>query len=168
MFAVLIWAAIEDVRTRRIRNTLTLTLALAGIAQSFWMVGTVSPVGSILGLLVGFSLGLSLFLLGGMGGGDVKLLAAVGAWMGPWGVLYTMVGAAIVALVIVLFNATRDGQLASLFRSAAVLVSRSIYARPTNPRQAFEVGMAHVSVGRPLPYAVPVLAASLAVAIIGV
>jgi len=59
MFAVLVWAAIEDVRTRRIRNTLTLTLALAGIAQSFWLVGTVSPVGSVLGLLVGFTLGRS-------------------------------------------------------------------------------------------------------------
>jgi prepilin peptidase CpaA len=164
LFAALTWAAIEDVRTRRIRNVLTVSLALAGIAQSFWTAGTVEPSASVLGLVVGFLLGLSLFLLGGMGGGDVKLLAAVGAWMGPWGVMCTVLGAAVVALVLVLVFAIRNGQLSRLLRSSALLATRSLSVRELGVGHVVEASRAHVSIGRPLPYAVPVLAAALVVA----
>src|SRR4051812_43040520 len=87
LLALLTWAAVGDIRTRRIPNTLTFAMALSGILQSFFAIHTVAPTHSLLGFLTGFGLSFMLFLLGAVGGGDVKLLAGVGAWLGPQRVL---------------------------------------------------------------------------------
>lgn len=76
-------AAVSDFRTRRVPNWLTLPAAIGGIvfhtfAAQGWGITT-----SLAGLAVGFALLLVPFLLGGGGMGDVKLLAALGAWLGP-------------------------------------------------------------------------------------
>ncbi len=157
LMIALVWAAFVDVRTRRIRNELTLALVVTGFLQSFSTVGTTTPMGSGVGLLVGFGIGLAMLLLGGMGGGDVKLLAGVGAWMGPWGVTYTVLGAAIVGMIFVLVNATRDGTLKRLLSSTMLLVANTMQIGQIGVMEAVESSRAHVSVGRPLPYAVPVL-----------
>src|ERR1700749_3638515 len=83
MFVMLVWAAISDWRTRTIRNWLTLALAASGIFNSFVTAGAISPSDAGLGLLVGFAIPFVLFLMGALGGGDVKLLAGIGAWLGP-------------------------------------------------------------------------------------
>src|SRR5881628_1637853 len=84
LLAMLTWAAVEDFRSRRIRNWLTFSMVLTGIEQSFIGPSPVTPGHALLGWLVGASLPLVLFVLGAVGGGDVKLLAGVGAWLGPW------------------------------------------------------------------------------------
>ena len=61
--ALLIWAAIEDLHSRRIPNWLTFTLVLSGIAQSFTHGGLVSPGLSMGGFGVGFALPFVLFVL---------------------------------------------------------------------------------------------------------
>ena len=58
--AALLWAAVEDLRTREIRNWLTFSLLLTGLVQSFMPGRTVSPGESALGLLAGFALPLLL------------------------------------------------------------------------------------------------------------
>jgi prepilin peptidase CpaA len=85
MLAVLVVAAVAavfDVRARRIPNVLT--FGSAGIALVFAAAteGTTSLGLSIGGWLVGATLFFPFFALGGMGAGDVKLLAALGAWFG--------------------------------------------------------------------------------------
>jgi prepilin peptidase CpaA len=62
-------------------------------------------VGGLLGALLAFGLALPFFLVGGLGGGDAKLLAAVGAFLGPrdiWFALFvmSMVGGVMAILVI--------------------------------------------------------------------
>jgi prepilin peptidase CpaA len=76
-------ATVWDIHSRRIPNWLVLPFLLAGILVST-LIGGWSGLGhSLLGVVVAsLILGL-LYWLGGMGMGDVKLCAAIGAWVGP-------------------------------------------------------------------------------------
>jgi prepilin peptidase CpaA len=76
-------AVVWDVRTRRIPNLLTLGGALAGLALHTSTLGLPGVWHSFSGWLVGCALFFPFFALGGMGAGDVKFLAAMGAWLGP-------------------------------------------------------------------------------------
>jgi prepilin peptidase CpaA len=82
--AIMVIAAIGDLRTRRIPNKMVAVLALAGIAYSVArapvMTGLFQAGG---GLFAGLACWLPFYLLGWLGAGDVKLYAAAGAWLGP-------------------------------------------------------------------------------------
>lgn len=79
----LFFAAAIDLRSQRIPNALTIPLALAALALHALTQGPSGLWFSLSGLGLGLGLMLAPFLFGVMGGGDVKLLAAVGAWLGP-------------------------------------------------------------------------------------
>lgn len=163
LLLMLTWAAIQDLRTRRIRNWLTFSIILTGIAQSLIGHGIVSPAGSLLGLLVGFVLPLALFALGAVGGGDVKLLAGVGAWLGPWAAFEVFCAEAVIGMVIVLAQAVAQGRLRVLSRNSAVLALNLVHVNQVGLQHATATGKSCRSIDKPLPYAVPVL---LAVAIL--
>lgn len=79
-------ASVEDLRRRTIPNWLTLAGAIAGLvfaASLGWRSLGVAFAGGV----VGFLLFLPVHLCGGMGGGDVKLMAAFGTLLGPTGIL---------------------------------------------------------------------------------
>jgi prepilin peptidase CpaA len=76
-------AAAIDLRTRRVPNVLTASLAAGGFVFASTRIGPIGPVAALAGILVGLLLMLPGHLLGATGGGDVKLLAATGAWLGP-------------------------------------------------------------------------------------
>lgn len=75
-------AAATDLHSRRIPNWLTVPMALAGVAFHVLAPTGIGLGASLLGLAVGFSLLLVPYVIGGGGAGDVKLLAALGAWLG--------------------------------------------------------------------------------------
>lgn len=75
-------AAWWDIRHRRIPNWLTLSGLAIGLALRT-PAGLGSVTMGIIGAFLAFALALPLFAVGGLGGGDVKLLAAVGAFLGP-------------------------------------------------------------------------------------
>lgn len=104
-------ACISDLRTRRIPNVLTFTAA--GLALVFHVVtGGWSAAGtSLAGLLVGGALFFPMFALRGMGAGDVKLLAAVGAWIGPGQIVFVALATSIVGGLIGLVVAIGHGYL---------------------------------------------------------
>jgi prepilin peptidase CpaA len=81
-------AAVVDIRFRRIPNLLTFGTALAAFVYFTITAGWHGLVLSAAGWAIGIALFLPMFLLRGMGAGDVKLLGAVGAWLGPMGALY--------------------------------------------------------------------------------
>ena len=164
MLGLLTWAAAVDVRERRIPNWLTFSLMLAGLGQSFTWARTVGPADAFLGLLTGFGLTFALFALGAVGGGDVKLLAGIGAWLGPLPVLIIFAAEAIIGMVIVLVQAGVRGRLTQLFRNSTVIAMSFAQAGEHGLENAAETGRAcSGTTGRHLPYAVPVLLATLAV-----
>ena len=72
-----------DLRTRRIPNVLTFGAAGAGLAFHAFFSGS-GALTALAGWLTGVLLFSPLFLLRGMGAGDLKLLGALGAWLGPF------------------------------------------------------------------------------------
>lgn len=82
VFALAI-ATIWDLRSRRIPNWLVFPFLLAGIVVSAATRGWSGVGQSLLGVLLAALLLGVLHWLGGMGMGDVKLCAAIGAWIGP-------------------------------------------------------------------------------------
>ncbi len=87
-FLLALWISWGDIKTRRIPNYLTLGTALAGLAYNLAVSGWGGLVDGGLGLLLGFGFLILPYLSGGMGAGDVKALAALGAWLGPMGTFY--------------------------------------------------------------------------------
>src|SRR5262249_11682462 len=76
-------AAAIDIRDRRIPNWLSLSGVVGGVSLNSFTGGLDGLVLSLTGVVAGFLLLFFAYLLWGMGAGDVKLLAAVGAFLGP-------------------------------------------------------------------------------------
>jgi len=81
LLVVLIAAGI-DFRRFRVPNALTFPLCFSGLLFHAWRGGLAGLQFSAGGMLVGFLVLLLFYVLGVMGAGDVKLMAAVGAWVG--------------------------------------------------------------------------------------
>jgi len=124
--------AFIDIRTRRIPNVLTFGGAFAGLLYWAWASGWSGLGVSAAGWVVGVALFLPLFLLRGMGGGDVKLLGAVGAWLGPVAVLVSALYATIAGAALALVVGARHRYLGTAFRNLWALfgVWRTAGVRP--------------------------------------
>ncbi len=108
---VLVVATVSDIRSRRIPNWLVFPFLVAGIVVSTATHGWSGLGHSLLGVLLAAVLLGFLYWLGGMGMGDVKLCAAIGAWIGPSQLLVALVVMGIAGGVIALIWAACGGFL---------------------------------------------------------
>jgi prepilin peptidase CpaA len=120
---------------------------------------SVSPAQAWLGMLAGFALPFAMFVMGAIRGGDVKLLAGIGAWIGPVPAFEVFIVEAVVGLVIVLVQCAMQGKLLALFRNSTVLAINLVNVSYLGVKHVSETGQQFRSIDRPLPYAVPVLIA---------
>jgi prepilin peptidase CpaA len=83
IIAFMVAVAICDLRSRKIPKILTVSGFFVGLIFQWFNGNALSALGTA---LLGFVVGLALFLLGAIGGGDVKLICALGAMLGfaPW------------------------------------------------------------------------------------
>lgn len=97
-----------DLRYRRIPNWLNLSAICLGLAVNILLFELHGFVLALLGVGCSLLVYVPLYLLRGMGAGDVKLMAAIGAIVGPWNwfciFLFTAVLGGIVSLLYVLFR----------------------------------------------------------------
>jgi len=97
-------AAAIDLRTRRVPNMLTGATAVVGVALALTGAGRIGVVAALAGCVIGFVVMLPGYLFGATGGGDVKLLAALGTLLGPERVLVAIfvmaIGGGVIALAI--------------------------------------------------------------------
>ena len=101
-------ACVWDLRTRRIPNALTFGSSLLALGVSLLVSGLPGLGYAMAGWSVGLAIFLPFFLLGGMGAGDVKLLAALGAWLGPvtvfWLAVYAALAGGLLAVALTLYS----------------------------------------------------------------
>jgi prepilin peptidase CpaA len=110
-----------DVRTRKIPNLLTGPALLLGLAVHWAVLGLPDAGNAALGALVAGALLLPGWLMGWMAAGDVKLVAAVGAWLGYPQSLMMVLLSLMAGGVLALVEAARRGVLVQSIRGAALL-----------------------------------------------
>jgi prepilin peptidase CpaA len=150
-------ACVTDVQSRRIPNVLTFGAAGVALAAHAFGGGFEGVLRSAGGWALGTLLFLPFFALGGMGAGDVKLLAALGAWLGPreifWVAIYASMAGGVLAVVVALAK----GYLATALRNLRNLVT---YWALVGPRPVPGVTLEESKAPR-LAYAIPIFAGTV-------
>ena len=107
---LLLIATVCDFRTREIPDWISVAIALLAIvASSAGWLGIGFPL-IIAGGALGFLVGYSLFRFAQLGGGDAKLIAALGLLVGPVGLLIVLFGMAIAGGILSLIAIWRKEQ----------------------------------------------------------
>ena len=160
-------AAVIDGWKLKVPNWLTFPFVLSGLAYHFITHGTGGLVASLLGC--GFGLGLLLipYIIGGMGAGDVKLFAGVGAWMGAsvtFGafLISTVVGG-VLAVAMVGYRGLRARDWGVVFKhlDRFKMVATEIVTTP-NPNHLAELAAARKPTAMLLPYGIPLAIGTVA------
>lgn len=148
LLIVLAICFITDVRERKIYNKILLPALLLAIGWNTIQEGWNGFGSSLLGMAAGFLLLLIPYLMKGMGAGDVKLLAVIGALKGTTFVLMTavymaVIGAAI-AVILIGWRLIRSRQLLKLFyRNSLMNYGMKIaLIRSFSSKEAFPYGVA--------------------------
>ena len=154
LFVLLCTAAVSDWRFFRIPNWLTLGGALFAfvygtLAARTPVAGATDALG---GLGTGFAIMLPLYVMGVMGAGDVKLMAMVGAFLGPYqtllAVLFIFIVGGMAALAFAIHRRRLLHMLANVKAAAeGMAVSGIAGMRPTGTIPAAQ------SIGK-LPYGI--------------
>ena len=117
-------AAVTDVWKYKVHNLLTVPLLVTGLLYHAWTQGWPGFFHSTAAAGLGFSVFFTLYLVGGMGAGDVKLVAALGAWLGAWLMmlvcLYAACAGGVYALGVILWR----GQLGQTWVNFRVIWHR--------------------------------------------
>ena len=156
---IMVVAAVIDGWQLKVPNWLTFPMALGGLA--FWAVsGGLAALGwSAGGLVVGLMLLLPLHLIGGMGGGDVKLYAGFGAWVGPMMALEAFAVSAIVGGVMALGMIAIDRSWGRHWNMARTIVGEVATIR--NPDRLSEIAAERKPSMTLLPYGIPLTVGSI-------
>ena len=108
VIVVIAIATYTDWRWRLIKNMLTVPAVVLGLLLHFLGSGWSGLTFALLGLAVGFGLMMIPFVFGQMGGGDVKLMAALGSLLGAYAImnvfLYTTLAGGLLAIVFAVFR----------------------------------------------------------------
>ncbi|MBX2853154.1 MAG: prepilin peptidase [Phycisphaeraceae bacterium] len=154
---VCVAATVTDLRTGRIPNKLTASAMGAGLV--FWLVaglvvghGLVGPEGTVSGTVAASFLGLLcglipfaiLVMMGGLGGGDMKLMGAIGAWGASWRIvldttIYALIAGVLIAIVLMIRHGRVRLTLARLF---GIAISRGKAVSPDDDATAPKVPFA--------------------------
>lgn len=111
LLTLLLLSLFFDLTKKKIPNFLTFPVILWGLISYTITAGLEGFLFSLYGLLLGIAIFFIPFLLGGMGGGDVKLLGAIGAMKGAQFVFYTAIITALCGGILAVIYLIINGQL---------------------------------------------------------
>lgn len=157
--ALLVLAAVIDGFELKVPNWLTFPMIVGGWVYSLAAFGWAGFGWSLLGMFVGILLLLPAYAIGGMGAGDVKLLAGVGAWLHGTHVFYafcisTVIGA-VIAVLMVLARRSWNKHSAQFW----MILGEIMTIR--DPNQLSEIAAQRKSSMLLLPYGIPIAIGSI-------
>lgn len=158
--AVLVEAAVIDGLKLKVPNWLTFHMVIGGLAFATYSGGSAGLLWALAGAAVGLALLLPLHAIGGMGAGDVKLMAGVGAWMGPSLTLGAFAVSAIVGGVMAIVMVAWSGQFIKHWVQFQVIGNEILTVR--NPERLSEIAAARKPTMMLLPYGIPIAVGSIA------
>ena len=156
LMLLLVTAAIFDYRSHRIPNWLVLSGAVVGVLYN----GLLFPdygigfMSAFEGLGLGLILLLPLYLLRAMGAGDVKLMAMVGAFLGPQDVFFAMLASAVAGGVMSILYVLAKGTAARMFANLVAVFQLSFMSVVGGMKPDLQID-ASTSAGK-LPYGVAI------------
>jgi prepilin peptidase CpaA len=152
---LLLATSYTDLKGHRIPNILTFSSAVVGLTLQAWFSGLEGVLLGLGGLALGLALYLPFYLFGGMGAGDVKLMAAVGAFLNPQTVLLaaglSLIAGSFIGLGVVLTRIISLGLLRPYLVTAKYLLCMGTYIPPAT----------NITVDTRFPYAVAIAAGTL-------
>ena len=157
---ILVEAAVIDGLKLRVPNWLTFHLVLGGLGFGAWSQGVSGFLWATAGMVVGLATLLPLYSIGGMGAGDVKLMAGVGAWMGPLVTLWAFVTSAVVGGVMALAMVAWSGEFVRHWVQFQAIGHEILTVR--NPEKLAASAAARKPTMKLLPYGIPLAVGSIA------
>uniref|UniRef100_E1TF64 Peptidase A24A prepilin type IV n=1 Tax=Burkholderia sp. (strain CCGE1003) TaxID=640512 RepID=E1TF64_BURSG len=156
VIAFVVAAASTDMQCRRIPNLLVGAGLISALIVQCWLKGIgAGAIAWLAGAGTGFALFLPFYLVRGMAAGDVKLLAMVGAWIGPLLVFYAALVTCVVGGVWMLALIARRHQWGKVWANLRVIAHPALQG-PGTARDSIE------SVGS-VPYGVAIAAGTITV-----
>jgi prepilin peptidase CpaA len=144
--AGLLAATVVDIRTRRIPNGLTAAMTGIGVGLAAAGISGLSLGASVFGLALGLALMMPGHMLGATGAGDVKLMAAVGAIVGPGVIvsafLFTAIAGGVLAVVVAVRRQRLTATLAGTGRLIAAPAGAPAEIRSAGKSSRFAYGPA--------------------------
>lgn len=119
---VALLGAVTDVRSARLPNRLTYSALAAALILRTGLLGWSGLKSGLVGIAIAGGLFCVLYVLGAMGGGDMKMMAAVGAWVGSTHVVTVLVAIALAGGVLALVSMVFNKNLIQTVRNALRLV----------------------------------------------
>ncbi len=157
----ILWASWIDYRERRVPNWLNAAIAAAGFAAQGWYYGLPGMGWGAAGLLIGFAVLIVPWLMHGMGAGDVKLMMAIGVWLGPaltlWSFLIGVLVGGLIAVVMIVSSGRMWNAWANLATIMHKITHRSTVFSEFGSARSFG------ETSQLLPYGVPLTIGTLAV-----
>lgn len=156
----LIVAAWIDGRQLRVPNWITFPMILSGLAYNGFSAGWPGLEAALLGMAVGLLCLLPLYAVGGMGAGDVKLMAGVGAWLGASVTIAAFGVSTIVGGVMAIAMVLKRKSFAKHYANFWMILSE--FTRVKNPRELSQIAAERKPQMLLLPYGIPICIGSIA------
>jgi prepilin peptidase CpaA len=163
LLAFLTLCAACDVRTRRIPNALSFPAIVAGLVVNAALAGGPGLLWSAAGLLTATVLLFAPFALGGIGGGDVTMMGAVGTFVGPRVVLAAMAAGMILGGLVMMWVLARRGLLREKLTGTFVMLRSALVTRSLAPLRAPASDPGAIA----LPYSIPLALGTVAALVYG-
>ena len=159
LIPAMLYASWIDYKERRVPNWLNAAIAVAGITVQAVFFGWSGLSAALLGMLVGFGVLILPWMMHGMGAGDVKLMAAIGAWFGPWMTLAAFALGAAFGGVIAVIMILASGKLWLAYANMATIMNKM--SRPDTIFSEYGSAKSFGETSALLPYGVPLTMGSI-------